>query len=415
MGVCYGTPDFPTPSFTGYLKSGMKLTITDSSSSDSKSHDLVAAHGHQASRERKILAESSLTVFTVAELKEATKNFGGDALVGEEGFGCVYKGMLHGKQQSGRTKTIITVKKLNPDGTQGYREWLTEIQFLGRISHPNLAKLLGFCQEDETLALVYEFIPKGSLNNHLFRSKWPSLVILDVSEVNFLGSLSHPNIVRLLGYCLEDKELLLVYEYMPKGTLKNHLFGRGSAIKPLPWVLRLKIAIEAARGLAFLHQLERQIICRDFKPSNILLDSSYNAKISDFGLARKGPDEDRSHVSTRVIGTYGYAAPEYIATGHLYVKSDVYSFGVVLVELLTGMRAYDANRPTDQQILVEWVKPHLSKRKLTRIMDSRLEGRYPLKDALDVAALAFQCLQYSPKHRPSMHEVVQTLERISSS
>ncbi|XP_030534758.1 probable serine/threonine-protein kinase PIX13 isoform X3 [Rhodamnia argentea] len=361
MGICWGVPDYPTPSFTGHLRrGGPALTISSSSSSEDGLSRSLGGRSNESIPNGYVAPNSEVRVFSFAELKVATKNFRSDTILGEGGFGRVFKGYLDEKGSSQSKKmTPIAIKKLNPESMQGFREWQ--------------------------------------------------------SEVNFLGSLSHPNIVRLLGYCLEDKELLLVYEYMPKGTLKNHLFGRGSAIKPLPWVLRLKIAIEAARGLAFLHQLERQIICRDFKPSNILLDSSYNAKISDFGLARKGPDEDRSHVSTRVIGTYGYAAPEYIATGHLYVKSDVYSFGVVLVELLTGMRAYDANRPTDQQILVEWVKPHLSKRKLTRIMDSRLEGRYPLKDALDVAALAFQCLQYSPKHRPSMHEVVQTLERISSS
>ncbi|XP_030534756.1 probable serine/threonine-protein kinase PIX13 isoform X2 [Rhodamnia argentea] len=358
MGVCYGTPDFPTPSFTGYLKSGMKLTITDSSSSDSKSHDLVAAHGHQASRERKILAESSLTVFTVAELKEATKNFGGDALVGEEGFGCVYKGMLHGKQQSGRTKTIITVKKLNPDGTQGYREWLTEIQFLGRISHPNLAKLLGFCQEDETLALVYEFIPKGSLNNHLFRK----------------GSNAH-----------------------------------------LPWDVRLKIVVGAARGLAFLHSSERKLIFRDFKTSNILLDGSYTAKLSDFGLVKSGPPEGQSHVSTRVMGTMGYAAPEYIRTGHLYVKSDVYSFGVVSLELLTGLRAFDTDRPKGKHLLVELARPLLSsKRQLKTIMDSRLENNYCIDSAYQIARLALKCVRRTPNKRPSMTEVVEALESIEA-
>lgn len=235
------------------------------------------------------------------------------------------------------------------------------------------------------------------------------------SEVNFLGRLSHPNLVKLLGYCWEEKELLLVYEFMQKGSLENHLFGRGSAVQPLPWDIRLKISIGAARGLAFLHASDRQVIYRDFKASNILLDGTYNAKISDFGLAKMGPTASQSHVTTRVMGTYGYAAPEYVATGHLYVKSDVYGFGVVLVEMLTGLRALDTSRPTGQQTLADWIKPHLyDRRKLKHTMDSRLEGRYPSKAAVQIAQLALTCLAPEPRNRPSMKEVVDTLVRIES-
>lgn len=202
---------------------------------------------------------------------------------------------------------------------------------------------------------------------------------------------------------------------MQKGSLENHLFGRGAAVQPLLWELRLKISIGAARGLAFLHTSEKQVIYRDFKASNILLDGSYNAKISDFGLAKMGPSASQSHVTTRVMGTYGYAAPEYVSTGHLYVKSDVYGFGVVLVEMLTGLRALDTNRPSAQQNLVDWVKPYLSdRRKLKSIMDSRLEGRYPSKAAGQIAQLALTCLGPEPKMRPSMKEVVETLERLDA-
>ncbi|KAG1361074.1 putative serine/threonine-protein kinase PBL21 [Cocos nucifera] len=235
------------------------------------------------------------------------------------------------------------------------------------------------------------------------------------SEVNFLGRLSHPNLVKLLGYCWEDRELLLVYEFMAKGSLENHLFRRGAAYEPLSWSLRLKIAIGAARGLAFLHTSDKKVIYRDFKASNILLDSSYNPKLSDFGLAKHGPTGGDSHVTTRVMGTYGYAAPEYVATGHLYVKSDVYGFGVVLLEMLSGQRALDTNRPSGQHNLVDWAKPYLAdRRKLARLMDQRLEGQYPSKGAFQAAQLTLKCLGGDPKCRPSMKEVLETLEQIEA-
>ncbi|KAL3615747.1 putative serine/threonine-protein kinase pix13 [Castilleja foliolosa] len=234
------------------------------------------------------------------------------------------------------------------------------------------------------------------------------------SEVNFLGRLSHPNLVKLLGYGWEDdSELLLIYEFMQKGSLENHLFYRGSSVVLLPWNIRIQILIGAARGLAFLHSFD--IIYRDFKASNILLDGSYHAKISDFGLAKLGPTASKTHVSTQVMGTHGYAAPEYVATGHLYVKSDVYGFGVVLVEMLTGLRALDQNRPFGQHNLVDWIKPHLSDQKrLKHVMDSRLQGIYSSTSALHIAKLGLRCLEGEPKNRPSMQEIVETLERIDS-
>ncbi|KAA8537406.1 hypothetical protein F0562_026907 [Nyssa sinensis] len=218
------------------------------------------------------------------------------------------------------------------------------------------------------------------------------------SEVKFLGKFSHPNLVRLLGYCWEDKEFLLVYEYMQKGSLENHLFSKGA--EPLPWDIRLKIALGAAQGLAFLHTTEK---------------TDFNAKLSDFGLAKLGPSNGDSHVTTRIVGTYGYAAPEYMATGHLYVKSDVYGFGVVLLEIITGLRVLDLNRPTGEHDLVAWTRPYLAeRRKFTKIMDPKLDKQYPSGAAFEAAGLILKCLEPDPKNRPSMEEVLQNLEQINA-
>ncbi|KAJ7978702.1 Protein kinase [Quillaja saponaria] len=367
MGICWGSSaDIPTT--TGQLSTGTTGQISQTTSNNtsswssniSRNSRFSASSGDEVYPDGQILPIANLRIFTFAELKVATKNFRADTVLGEGGFGKVFRGWLDEKATSKNgSGSVIAVKKLNSESLQGFEEWQ--------------------------------------------------------SEVNFLGRLSHPNLVKLLGYCWEDKELLLVYEFMQKGSLENHLFGRGSSVQPLPWDIRLKIAIGAARGLAFLHTSEKQVIYRDFKASNILLDGSYTAKISDFGLAKLGPSASQSHVTTRVMGTYGYAAPEYVATGHLYVKSDVYGFGVVLVEILTGLRALDTNRPNGQHNLVDWVKPFLlNRRKLRNIIDSRFEGKYPSKAAFHIAQLAINCLAAEPKQRPSMKEVIENLERIQA-
>ncbi|RVW73887.1 Receptor-like cytoplasmic kinase 176 [Vitis vinifera] len=180
-----------------------------------------------------------------------------------------------------------------------------------------------------------------------------------LAEINYLGQLYHPHIVKLIGFCSEDEQRLLMYEYMPQASLENHIYMRGS-YNELSWHLRLKVVLGAAKGFAFLHSAETQVIYRDFSTSNILLDSNYNAKLSDFGLARYGRTGDESHISSLVMGTYGYAAPEYIATGRLTAMSDVYSFGVVLLETLSGRRAVDKGGPLAEQNLVEWAKPYLA-------------------------------------------------------
>ncbi|CAN7076459.1 unnamed protein product [Brassica oleracea var. botrytis] len=366
MGLCWSSSSkspstaTTTPTTTGNISSGpFKSTTTETSRSNiSSTSGFSAGSGGDACPEGQILPIPNLRIFSLAELRATTRNFKSENVLGEGGFGKVFKGWVEEKGPgSHSTGTVIAVKKLNSESFQGFEEWQCEVNFLGRVSHPNL--------------------------------------------------------VKLLGYCLEGDELLLVYEYMQKGSLENHLFRKGSVVQPLSWEIRLRIAIGAAKGLAFLHASEKQVIYRDFKASNILLDSSYNAKLSDFGLAKLGPSASQSHITTRVMGTHGYAAPEYVATGHLYVKSDNYGFGVVLAEILTGLHALDPTRPTGQHNLTDWIKPHLSeRRKLRRIMDPRLEGKYPFKSAFRVAQLSLKCLEPEPKNRPSMTEVVESLELI---
>ncbi|XP_057521421.1 probable serine/threonine-protein kinase PBL17 isoform X2 [Amaranthus tricolor] len=296
---------------------------------------------------------SNVDIFTFDEMKLATKHFRPDLILGEGGFGVVYRGVIDELVRPGYESTEVAIKQLNPNGFQGDKEWLTEVSYLGQLSHPNL--------------------------------------------------------VKLIGYCCEDEHRLLVYEYMASGCLEKHLFRRMSAT--LTWLRRIKVALDAAKGLAFLHGLERQIIYRDFKTSNILLDSNFNAKLSDFGLAKEGPMGDQTHVSTRVMGTYGYAAPEYVMTGHLTARSDVYGFGVVLLEMLIGRRAFDKSRPSREHNLVEWCRPLLNNnKKLLRILDLRIDGQYSVKTMMKVANLGHLCLSQNPKGRPSMSHVVEVLE-----
>lgn len=303
---------------------------------------------------------SDLKVFTLAGLKIATRNFCNDMIVGEGAFGKVYKGWVEHKTfvpSKVGSGMPVAVKRLNADGFQGFEEWQAEVKILGRLSHPNL--------------------------------------------------------VPLLGYCADDKDLFLVYEFMHKGSLENFILKKGFE-QELPWSMRLKIMIGTARGLAFLHQTENQIIFRDLKSSNILLDKDFNAKLADFGLARFGPTNGDAHLLTEVMGTHGYVAPEYVATGHLNGKNDIYAFGVVLLETLTGLRVFDKTRPNNEQNLVEWTRPMLSsKRKLKAIVDPILGRDYPLEAAYECAALVLKCTRPESKARPSIEQVVQSLERIS--
>ncbi|XP_014629845.1 probable serine/threonine-protein kinase PBL10 isoform X2 [Glycine max] len=260
MGACWSSRiKAVSPSNTGFTS---RSVSRDGHDIQSSSRNSSASIPMTPRSEGEILQFSNLKSYSYNELKMATKNFCPDSVLGEGGFGSVFKGWIDEHSLAVTrpgTGMVIAVKKLNQDSFQGHKEWL--------------------------------------------------------AEINYLGQLQNPNLVKLIGYCLEDQHRLLVYEYMPKGSVENHLFRRGSHFQQLSWTLRLKISLGAARGLAFLHSTETKVIYRDFKTSNILLDTNYNAKLSDFGLARDGPTGDKSHVSTRVMGTHGYAAPEYLATG----------------------------------------------------------------------------------------------------
>ncbi|XP_024959673.1 probable serine/threonine-protein kinase PBL23 [Cynara cardunculus var. scolymus] len=292
--------------------------------------------------------------FTYQELSAATNNFNYNLMIGEGGFGRVYKGHIASKN------TDVAVKKLDRHGYQGNREFLVEVFLLSLLHHSNL--------------------------------------------------------IDLHGYCSEGDQRILVYKYMPNGSLEDHLFSTVGERQPLEWDIRIKIATGAARGLEYLHdKADPPVIYRDFKASNILLDEEWNAKLSDFGLAKLAPTGNQNHLTTMVMGTYGYCAPEYAMTGRLTRKSDVYSFGVVFLEMITGRRVIDSSRPSAEQILIAWAEPLFKDRKRFHLMaDPSLEGRYPKKELYQALAIAAMCLQADATKRPVISDVVNALEFLAS-
>nr|XP_016505623.1 PREDICTED: serine/threonine-protein kinase CDL1-like isoform X1 [Nicotiana tabacum] len=326
------------------------------------------------------------SVFTLKEMEEATNSFSDDNLLGKGGFGRVYKGTL-------RSGEIVAIKKMDLPSfkeAEGEREFRVEVDILSRLDHPHL--------------------------------------------------------VQLIGYCADGKHRFLVYEYMHKGNLQDHLNGIGEV--KMDWPLRLKVAIGAARGLAYLHSSSAvgiPIIHRDFKSTNILLNTNYEAKISDFGLAKLMPEGQETCVTSRVLGTFGYFDPEYTLTGKLTLQSDVYAFGVVMLELLTGRRAVDLTLGPNDQNLVLQVRTKIiiiaakmkigskffqyrtltamrisqvrhilnDKKKLRKVIDPEINrSSYTMESVTMFANLASRCVRADSSERPSMVDCVKELQLI---
>lgn len=299
------------------------------------------------------LPSISAQTFTFRELAGAAKNFKPECLIGEGGFGPVYKGRLGNGQ-------VVAIKQLDRNGLQGNREFLVEVLMLSLLHHENL--------------------------------------------------------VNLIGYCADGDQRLLVYEFMALGSLEDHLHDLPPDKEPLDWTTRMKIAAGAAKGLEYLHdKANPPVIYRDLKSSNILLGEGFFPKLSDFGLAKLGPVGDKTHVSTRVMGTYGYCAPEYAMTGQLTLKSDVYSFGVVLLELITGRRAIDQMRASGEHNLVAWARPLFKdRRKFSQMADPRLQGHFPVRGLFQALAVAAMCLHEQAATRPLIADVVTALNFLAS-
>ncbi|CAI8587592.1 unnamed protein product [Vicia faba] len=287
--------------------------------------------------------------FSYEQIVEITNEFSSENVIGEGGFGRVYKASM----PDGR---VGAVKLLKVGSGQGEREFRAEVDIISRVHHRHLVSLIGYCLSEQKRALIYEFVPNGNLDQHLHESEW----------------------------------------------------------NVLDWSNRMKIAIGAARGLAYLHEgCNPKIIHRDIKSSNILLDNAYEAQVADFGLARL-TDDANTHVSTRVMGTFGYMAPEYATSGKLTDRSDVFSFGVVLLELITGRKPVDATQPVGDESLVEWARPLLLRAIQTgdfsELADPRLQRQYVDSEMFRMIEAAAASVRHSAPKRPRMVQIARALD-----
>ncbi|XP_057525356.1 proline-rich receptor-like protein kinase PERK8 [Amaranthus tricolor] len=297
---------------------------------------------------------NSKTWFSYEELSAASDGFAAEKVLGAGGFGCVYKGCL----QDGRE---VAIKKLKDNSGQGDREFKAEVEIISRVHHRYL--------------------------------------------------------VSLVGHCITDSQRLLVYEFVPNGTLHDHLHNTKKA--PMQWNFRVKVACGSARGITYLHEdCHPRIIHRDIKSANILIDNNFEAKVADFGLAKIAQElESNTHVSTRVMGTFGYMAPEYASSGKLTEKSDVFSFGVVLLEIITGRKPVDETRPLGDESLVEWARPlmteALENQNFDELADPKLQGNYDRGEMFRMVEAAATCVRHSAIKRPRMSQVVRALNSMN--
>ncbi|GAB2291252.1 hypothetical protein Dimus_025512 [Dionaea muscipula] len=281
------------------------------------------------------------------ELESATGGFSGDNVIGEGGYGIVYRGVLD-------DGSVVAIKNLLNNKGQAEKEFKVEVEAIGKVRHKNL--------------------------------------------------------VGLIGCCIEGAKRLLVYEYVENGNLEQWLHDDTEPVSPLTWDIRMKIAVGTAKGLAYLHEgLEPKVVHRDIKSSNILLDKSWNAKVSDFGLAKLLGSE-ASYVTTRVMGTFGYVSPEYASTGMLNEGSDVYSFGVLLMELITGRSPVDYTRPPGEMNLVDWFKVMVASRRVEEVVDPRIEVDPSPRALKRVLLVCLRCIDLDAYKRPKMGQIVHMLE-----
>lgn len=285
--------------------------------------------------------------YTLNEVELATRGFAERNVIGEGGYGVVYRGVL----QDG---SVVAVKNLHNNKGQAEKEFKVEVEAIGKVRHKNL--------------------------------------------------------VRLVGYCAEGARRMLVYEYVDNGNLEQWLHGDVGPVSPLTWDVRMKIALGTAKGLAYLHEgLEPKVVHRDVKSSNILLDKKWNAKVSDFGLAKLLGSE-KSHVTTRVMGTFGYVSPEYASTGMLNERSDVYSFGVLLMEIITGRSPIDYSRAPAEMNLVDWFKAMVASRRSDELVDPLIEIKPSPRSLKRALLVCLRCIDLDVIKRPKMGQIVHMLE-----